>query len=154
MSSPSECYECRWQGSRRLLAVYLACQGVAWLAAWASALPAWLAFTLIIACLAHAAWALPRRILLTHEQAVTGLRHDVRGWQVYTRGGGWQPVRLCRDSMALPGLVVVRFERAGRWLGQSQCVPPDALGADEHRRLRVRLKFSRRRWGAAALRSG
>ncbi|GLO41971.1 protein YgfX [Pseudomonas putida] len=150
MSSPSECFECRWQGSRLLLAVYLVCQVLAWFAAWASPLPWWSAFAVVAACIAHAGWAIPRRILLTHERAVVGLRRDVRGWQVFSRARGWQPVRLCRDSLALPGLVVLRFVRAGRWLGESQCVPLDALGADEHRRLRVRLKFSRRRWAGVS----
>ncbi len=146
MSSPSECFECRWQGSRLLLAAYLGGQVLAWFAVWASALPGWLALAVVAACVAHASWVIPRRILLTHEHAVVGLRRDARGWQVFSRARGWQPVRLCRDSVALPGLVVLRFVRAGRWLAQSQCVPRDALRADQHRRLRVRLKFSRRRW--------
>ncbi|MDM3884975.1 hypothetical protein QSV36_05075 [Pseudomonas sp. BCRC 81390] len=146
MSSPSECFECRWHGSRRLLTAYLVCQVLAWLAVWASPLPGWQALAVVATCIAHAGWAIPRRILLTHEHAVTGLRRDARGWRVFSRARGWQPVRLCRDSVALPALVVLRFERAGQWLGESQCVPRDALGADEHRRLRVRLKFSRRRW--------
>ncbi|MCY1426589.1 hypothetical protein D9M71_424120 [compost metagenome] len=146
MSNPSECFQCRWQGSRLLLAVYLGCQVLAWLAVWASTLPGWLALAVVTACIAHAGWAIPRRILLTHEHAVVGLRRDARGWQVFSHARGWQAVRLCRDSVALPGLVVLRFVRAGCWLAESQCVPRDALGADEHRRLRLRLKFSRRRW--------
>lgn len=73
----------------------------------------------VAACIAHAGWAIPRRILLTHEHAVVGLRRDVRGWQVFSRARGWQPVRLCRDSVALPALVVLRFVRAGRWLGRA-----------------------------------
>lgn len=146
MSSPSECFECRWHGSRRLLTAYLGCQVLAWLAVWVSPLPGWQALAVVATCIAHAGWAIPRRILLTHERAVVGVRRDVCGWQVFSRAGGWQPVRLCRDSVALPELVVLRFVRAGRWLRQGQCVPRDALGADEHRRLRVRLKFSRRRW--------
>ena len=100
--------------------------------------------------IAHASWAIPRRILLTHDHAVVGVRRDARGWQVLSRARGWQPVRLCRDSVAVPGLVVLRFVRAGGWLGESQYIPPDALGADEHRRVRVRLNYSRRRWGQAS----
>jgi len=127
---------------------------LAWLAVWASPLPGWLALCIFATCIAHARWAIARRILLTHEHAVVGLRRDVRGWHVFCRARGWQPVRLCRDSVALPLLVVLRFERAGRWMGQSQCIPQDALGADEHRRLRVRLKFSRRRWAEAGASRG
>ena len=148
MSSPSECFQCRWQGSRLLLAAYLGCQGLALLVLWLNALPWWLGFCMLAACIAHARWVIPLRILLTDPRAVTGLRRDATGWQVFSRALGWQPVALARDSVALPGLVVLRFVRAGHWLGESQCVPRDALDADQHRRLRVRLKFSRRRFAA------
>ncbi|MFZ5937108.1 hypothetical protein BGP84_23795 [Pseudomonas putida] len=146
MSSPNECFECRWQGSRLLLAAYLGCQVLALLVLLLSALPWWLGLCVLAACIAHALWAIPRRILLTDPHAVTGLRRDASGWRVFSRALGWQPVRLCRDSVAVPGLVVLRFVRAGHWLGESQCVPRDAVGAEQHRRLRVRLKFSRRRF--------
>lgn len=146
MSSPNECFECRWQGSRLLLAAYLGCQVLALLVLLLSALPWWLGLCVLAACIAHALWAIPRRILLTDSHAVTGLRRDASGWRVFSRALGWQPVRLCRDSVAVPGLVVLRFVRAGHWLGESQCVPRDAVGAEQHRRLRVRLKFSRRRF--------
>jgi len=129
-----------------LLAAYLACQGLAQLALWLSTTPWWLCLPAVVACLAHACWAIPRRILLTHAHAVIGLRRDALGWRLFSRAEGWQAVRLCRDSVALPGLVVLRFVRPGRWFAQSQCVAKDAVGADQHRRLRVRLKFSRRRW--------
>ncbi|WP_322366750.1 protein YgfX [Pseudomonas sp. Teo4] len=146
MSSPSECFECRWQGSPLLLTAYLLCQVMAWVVLWMIALPWWLSLLAVVACLAHAGWVIPRRILLSHPRAVTGLRRDVHGWRLFSAEQGWQPVRLCRDSVALPGLVVLRFIREGRWVGESQCIPRDALEADQHRRLRVRLKFSRRRW--------
>ncbi|MDU9405579.1 protein YgfX [Pseudomonas sp. zfem004] len=149
MSSPSDRFECRWQGSRLLLTAYLASQALAIISLAVIALPLWLRGLLFFACLAHACWAIPRRILLTHPDAITGLRRDSRGWRLYSRARGWQAVRLCRDSIALPGLVVLRFVRKGRWLGESQCIVRDALAPEAHRRLRVRLKFSRRRWAAA-----
>lgn len=136
-----------------MLAAYLGCQVLALLVLWLSALPWWLGLCVLVACIAHACWAIPRRILLTDSHAVTGLRRDASGWRVFSRALGWQPVRLCRDSVAVPGLVVLRFVRAGHWLGESQCVPRDALGPDQHRRLRVRLKFSRRRFDSC-FRSG
>ncbi|MEG9625082.1 protein YgfX [Pseudomonas guariconensis] len=151
MSSPSEHFECRWQGSRLLLVAYLTCQVLALWAMVLSAQPWWLSVPLVLACLAHACWAIPRRILLTHPEAITGLRRDPTGWRLFSCARGWQQVRLCRDSVALPGLVVLRFVRSGRWFGESQCVPRDALDADHHRRLRVRLKFSRRRWAEVSV---
>ncbi|MCO7514656.1 hypothetical protein NJF44_05575 [Pseudomonas guariconensis] len=146
MSSPSEHFECRWQGSRLLLTAYLACQVLAFAALGLGAQPWWVTLPLAVACVAHACWAIPRRILLTHPEAITGLRRDPSGWRLFSRARGWQPVRLCRDSVALPGLVVLRYVRPGRRFGEAQCIPKDALGRDMHRRLRVRLKFSRRRW--------
>ncbi|MDZ5601218.1 protein YgfX [Pseudomonas sp. RP23018S] len=149
MSSPSEAFECRWQGSRLLLTAYLACLALALCAAWLSAAPAWLACLISLACATHAGWTIPRHILLTHPGAITGLRRSAQGWAVFTVSQGWQPARLCRDSLALPQLVVVRVVRRGRWLSESQCVAADGLPADQHRRLRVRLRFGRQRWQAA-----
>ncbi|MDH0303491.1 MULTISPECIES: protein YgfX [unclassified Pseudomonas] len=149
MSSPNDVFECRWQGSCLLLTAYLASLALAMIGLAAVALPIWLRCLLLFACLAHACWVIPHRILLSAPQAMTGLRRDARGWCVYSRAGGWQPATLCRDSIALPGIVVLRFVTKGRWLSQSQCIPGDALAHEQHRRLRVRLKFSRRRWAAA-----
>jgi len=150
VSSPSEVFECRWQGSRLLLTAYLASLALALLTLALMALPGWLRGLLAVVCLAHACWAIPRRVLLTHPEAITGLRRDLRGWHLYSRAQGWQPARLCRDSVALPAMVVLRFVRKGRMFSQSQCIPRDALDREAHRRLRVRLKFSRRRWAAPA----
>jgi toxin CptA len=45
-------------------------------------------------------------------------------------------------------IVVLRFRLQGERRVRSLCVPRDALAPDVHRRLRVRLRFSRRRWAA------
>ena len=99
-------------------------------------------------CLLHGAWVLPRQLLLSHPSAFTGLRRDEQGWQLWSRASGWQPVQLCRDSLALPGLVLLRFRLADEHRVRALCVPFDAQSSNVHRRLRVRLKFSRRRWVA------
>ncbi|MGN8261507.1 protein YgfX [Pseudomonas sp. SMSB3] len=154
MSSPSECFQCRWQGSRLLLAAYLAGLLLALPVLALSALPAWLAVGIAAALVVHACWAIPRRILLTHPGAVTGLRRDARGWHVFSQAHGWQPVRLCTDSVVVPQLVVLRFVRAGRWLSESQCIPADAMHIEQHRRLRVRLRFGRRRFASTPAAAG
>jgi toxin CptA len=146
VSSPSEHFECRWQGSRLLLTAYAASGVAAIVTLGVVAIPVWLRLLLLAVCLAHACWVIPRRILLTHPNAITGLRRDPRGWQLFSHALGWQPVRLRRDSLALPGLVVLRFVRPGRCWAEGLCVARDALEHEQHRRLRVRLKFSRRRW--------
>jgi toxin CptA len=148
VSSPSDGFECRWQASGHLLAAYLSGQLLALVSLILLEIPLWLSLVGIVLCLAHAAWVLPRYILLNHPQAVTGLRRDSAGWQLWRAAEGWQPVQLQRDSLALPGLVVLRFRWAGRRWVYGLCIPFDALEPVQHRRLRLRLKFSRRRWAA------
>ncbi|AZF57289.1 protein YgfX [Pseudomonas sp. R11-23-07] len=144
MSSPSNRFECRWQASRLLLAAYLFAQLFALGACLVVDLP--LASLGMLACLVHAAWVLPRHVLLTHRSSIRGLRRDEDGWQLFSAERGWHSVQLRPDSLALPLVVVLRYRVHGeRWV-RSTCVPHDAQTADMHRRLRVRLKFSRRRW--------
>ena len=100
----------------------------------------------MLLCLAHAVWVVPRHILLNHRSSICGLRRDEQGWQLFSAGRGWHGVQLRPDSLALPLIVVLRYRVPGEWRVRSICVPKDSQVADVHRRLRVRLKFSRRRW--------
>nr|BFD40219.1 hypothetical protein FFPRI1PSEUD_17180 [Pseudomonas sp. FFPRI_1] len=148
MSNPSRLFECRWRASRQLLAAYLLAQAFALGAVSLLDIPLFAKVLGIFLCLAHAGWVLPRQVLLTHPRAFTRLRYSADGWQLWNPAQGWQAVQLRPDSLALPLIVVLRYRLAGeRWV-RSLCVPRDAQAADEHRRLRVRLKFSRRRWVA------
>ncbi|SET38772.1 toxin CptA [Pseudomonas graminis] len=92
-------------------------------------------------------------ILLDQPQSPAGLRRDSNGWALWNEEGGWQPVQLRPDSLALPHMVVLRFRAVtghwlSRWWVRSLCIPADAMAPDSHRRLRLRLKFSRQRWAA------
>ncbi|WP_341521098.1 protein YgfX [Pseudomonas sp. G.S.17] len=153
MSSLHDRFECRWQPSRWLLAAYLGAQLLALIALYLLDIPTWALLGGVLLCVAHACWIIPRRISLGSSSAFTALRRNAEGWQLWNRRDGWQAVQLRRDSMALPLLVVLRFRLAGkggsgsRWV-RGLCIPRDAMAPDEHRRLRVRLKFSRRRWAA------
>lgn len=131
-----------------MLAAYLLAQAFALCALFLLVIPFWVSVLGAIGCLCHAAWVLPRQILLSHPKAFCGLRRDADGWQLWNQADGWQPVQLRPDSLALPLIVVLRFRLRGEWRVRSICVPRDAQAADLHRRLRVRLKFSRRRWAA------
>lgn len=116
-------------------------------------IPGWALILSLALCLAHAGWVVPGSIVLNGSTAFTGLRRNAEGWQLWNKRDGWQPVQLCRDSMALPLLVVLRFrlgsDGRGKWRWvRGVCIPRDALAPDVHRRLRLRLKFSRRRWAA------
>ena len=148
MSNPSDGFECRWRPSRRLLALYALIQGLALAALWLVEIPLWARVLGVGFCLAHAAWVLPRQVLLCSAQAFSGLRCDAEGWQLWSAALGWQAIQLRPDSLALPQVVVLRFRLAGERRVRGLCIPHDALAHDLHRRLRVRLKFSRRRWAA------
>ncbi|WP_338801041.1 protein YgfX [Pseudomonas sp. RSB 5.4] len=148
MFSPNNTFECRWHASRQLLAAYLLAQAFALGALFLLSIPLWASLLGAFACLLHGAWVVSRQILLRHPQAFCGLRRDADGWQLWNQAGGWQAVQLRPDSLALPLIVVLRFRLRGERRVRSICVPRDSQAADVHRRLRVRLKFSRRRWAA------
>ncbi len=131
-----------------LLRLYLSVLALAVLATALSALPAGWKLLVLALCAVHAWWTLPRYVLLSDAAAWRGLRHDETGWQLWSRAHGWQPVQLRPDSLALPLAVVLRVRLPGAWRSRGLCIPFDAMGPAEHRRLRVRLKFSRRRWAA------
>lgn len=141
MSSPSNTFECRWHASGQVLALYLTAQVAAIASLCLAAIPLWAILVGLVVCAGHAGWTLwaPR---------FSGIRHDPTGWKLWSVQGGWQPVQLKPDSLALPALIVLRFRLPGQWWVRGLCIPRDALPADDHRRLRVRLKFTRRRWAA------
>lgn len=149
MSSLSEVFECQWQPSRQLLAFYALTQSLALLSLALVEVPLWALLLGIGFCLAHAVWVLPRYLLLSAPQAYRALRCTADGWQVESRAHGWQAIELHPDSLALPLIVLLRFRLAGQRRVRSLCIARDSLACDQHRRLRVRLKFSRHRWAAA-----
>lgn len=146
MSSRNDRFECHWAASRALCWSY----GVAQLLAIGSILtlqvPPLVGFALLTGCVAHGIWVLPRHLLLSAPGAVTGLRRTPSGWALYCRESGWRPARLMFDSLALPALVIVRYRLPGQWWTRSACIPADALDPDTHRRLRLRLRWSRKRF--------
>ncbi|MEX6504150.1 protein YgfX [Pseudomonas zhanjiangensis] len=148
MSSRSDGFECRWRPSRRLLTLYALVQGLALLSLLLVEIPLWARLLGIGFCLLHGSWVLPRHVLLNSARAFSALRCDADGWQLWSAAGGWQAIELRPDSLALPMAVVLRFRLAGQRWTRGLCIPRDAMAADLHRRLRVRLKFSRRRWQA------
>ena len=78
-----------------------------------------------------------------------GLRHTAdQGWQLWSAEYGWRSVQLRADSIAIPTLVLLRYRSASQWFYRTALIPLDSLPQDSHRRLRVRLKFSRQRWRA------
>ncbi len=148
MTSTIEPFECHWRPSRLLLGGYLLVAALAWLAILLAELSGHWQGVLLTLLLMHAAWVIPRQLLMRRAGAISGLRHDADGWQLYSVRDGWQAVQLYPDSLALPPAIFLHFRlRDQRWR-RGLCIACDALPAAQHRRLRVRLKFSRRRWAA------
>uniref|UniRef100_A0A7C1WRW5 Toxin CptA n=1 Tax=Pseudomonas graminis TaxID=158627 RepID=A0A7C1WRW5_9PSED len=153
MSSRSDRFECRWRPSRALLTAYLVAQVLALASTVLLSIPLWAKAVVVLLCALHASRSLRMFILLDQPQSPAGLRRDSSGWALWSEEGGWQPVQLRPDSLALPHMVVLRFRAVtghwlSRWWVRSLCIPADAMAPDSHRRLRLRLKFSRQRWAA------
>ncbi|MNO93753.1 hypothetical protein D3C76_853570 [compost metagenome] len=146
MSSRIEPFECRWRASRYLLAAYLSVLALAVLSLLLAATPVTLQASGLLLCSLHALWVLPRHVLLRSPASYGALRHAADGWQLWSERAGWQRVQLRPDSLALPQLIVLRFRRPGCLFSEGLCLPVDSLTPELHRRLRVRLRFSRDRW--------
>jgi toxin CptA len=149
VSSRSEVFECSWRPSRQLLAFYALIQCLALLSLALVDIPLWARALGVVFCVVHAAWVLPRHLLLRSPSAYRALRCTADGWHVHSAAQGWQAIELHPDSLALPLIVLLRFRLAGQRRVRALCVARDSLASDQHRRLRVRLKFSRHRWAAA-----
>ncbi|WP_108095479.1 protein YgfX [Pseudomonas sp. GV071] len=143
MSSPSKTFECRWQASRRLAVFSFGAHLCALVALLTAALPFWATVLGVALWAVHAGWAWRQR-----AAGFCAIRHDADGWYLGYSDGRWQSVQLRPDSLALPPLIVLRFRLPGQWWVRGLCIAADALPADSHRQLRVRLKFTRRRWAA------
>ncbi|MFD2836361.1 protein YgfX [Azotobacter vinelandii] len=149
MSNPSDVFECRWQPSRQLLAAYLIVQALALGSLALADIPSWGGSCSVFRC----AWRMRSGVCqdmscypIPWLSVVCVIQQ--KGWQLWSARGGWQSVQLRPDSLALPLAIILRFRLPEeRWV-RGICIPRDALARDVHRRLRVRLKFSRRRWVA------
>ncbi|MGE6992479.1 protein YgfX [Pseudomonas sp. NPDC047961] len=142
----SQAFECRWRASGPLLAMYLVMLLLAVIALLILPVPFWLRMFGLLLCVLHAAWAIPSRLLFCRRCSWLGLRHDQKGWSLWSQERGWEPVQLLPDSIALPLVVVLRFKQPDDWFARGLCIPRGVMTAEQHRRLRLRLKFSRRRW--------
>ncbi|MBB6342138.1 toxin CptA [Pseudomonas fluvialis] len=148
MTSMIEPFECHWRPSRLLLGGYLLVAALASLSIMLAELPGRWQVILLMLLLLHTTWVLPRQLLMRHAGATSGLRHDADGWQLYSERDGWQAAQLYPDSLALPSAIFLQFRLKDQRWRRGLCIACDALPAAQHRRLRVRLKFSRRRWAA------
>lgn len=148
MSSRLEPFECRWSASIGLLRLHALVAFVAGVCPWLAAIP-WMLKPLLT-LLVLWSWHRVRERQLQHRypDVPRRLRHGTDGWQLWSPAAGWQAIQLHPDSLALPRLVVLRYRLPGARRTRSLCIARDSLGADAHRRLRVRLRFAPRRFAA------
>lgn len=145
-SRSNQTFSCFWQPSLRLSWVVLLVTGLGFFAAFSADI-SWA--LRICVCLILGRPILQQLYLLRCRQTPQlrrGLRHCPQGWQLWSAKQGWQPIQLRADSIAIPALVLVRYRHSWQRFYRSALVSADSLPQDSHRRLRLRLKFSRQRW--------
>lgn len=114
-----------------------------------AAISAWLKLSIVTLLVAQALWHGVRLLHTEQPGKRTGVRFTAQGWQLWNAQTGWQRVQLGAGSIALPALVLLRYKYPQHLFYRSAVIAFDSLTHDEHRRLRVRLKFSRQPWLAA-----
>lgn len=145
-SRSKQVFSCFWQPSLRLSWAVLLVSGLGCLAAFNANISTALR---VCVCLALCGPIVQQLYLLQYRQTPQlkrGLRYCPQGWQLWSAKQGWQPIQLRGDSMAIPALVLVRYRHSWQRFYRSALIPADSLPQDSHRRLRLRLKFSRQRW--------
>lgn len=148
MHDQNNSFTCHWQPSLRVSLLALLMSLLACIAVAISAL-AWpwktIALTVLVV---QTVYQLMQILRLQQPSQRRGLRHTAQGWQIWDAQQGWRAVQLRADSIAIPLLVLLRYRYANQWFYRTLLVGVDSLSSDSHRRLRVRLKFSRQRWQA------
>lgn len=72
-----------------------------------------------------------------------GLRYSETGWQLWTAQQGWRAIDLLGTSVVVARLIVVYYRHPQHWFSPALVLPRDVLSAEQHRRLRVQLRFAR-----------
>lgn len=113
-----------------------------------AAIPAWLKLSLLVLLVIQAICHGLHLLAVEQPNKRVGVRLTAQGWQLWSAQAGWQVVQLGAASIAIPALVVLRYKYPQQIFYRSAVIAADSLTQDEHRRLRVRLKFSRQPWQA------
>jgi toxin CptA len=128
--------------SRRLTGLLAGLHAFAIALFWLAPLPHWLAI-LLTAALLGSAWSTLRRHgfrTLRHSLIALRLDADCR-CEFQTRAGAWHEAALLGSSFVSPYLTVLNLKPAGGRLVKHLVIFPDAVNAEDFRRLRVRLKW-------------
>lgn len=127
-----------WYPDPWLMRINHVIAGVVCVAVFLSGLP-WLARWVLIAVYTfYALWL----AICTRRNTRQGLRYYADGWQLWDEETeGWQTIQLSPHSLVLPQVIILYFRRANHWRRWALVLPAYVLDSEEHRALRVRLRF-------------
>ena len=122
-----------------MLAVLVSLYVLAAVAWWQTPLATWMRWLVSTVLTAHFVYLYRLHITGTSTAAVRALRWDrAQGWRLRNADASWVSAQLCIPVFVSYHLVAVRF-RTGRFRTRTLALSADRLGADDFRRLRVRL---------------
>ncbi|BAN35214.1 hypothetical protein SCD_n01388 [Sulfuricella denitrificans skB26] len=128
--------------SRRLAGLLAGMHGFAAAVFWLAPLPLWLAVSLMSVLLGSAWHTLRRDGFRTLQHSLVALRLDADcRCEFQTRTGAWHEAALLGSSFVAPYLTVLNLKPASGRLVKHLVILPDAVNAEDFRRLRVWLKW-------------
>lgn len=134
--------ECHWHSSRILLYLYIICVLVALIIIWLLPIDLLgsLLGTLILSC--YSVWILLQQILLIMPNSFVAIRRSTTSWLIGNNQNEWYTIKLIHSScIVLTWIVILRFHVEGTKRTFTICLPVDGISTDEHRRLRVFLRY-------------
>lgn len=128
--------------SRRLAGLIAGMHVLAAAMFWLVPVPQWLAASLMPAFVGSAAHALRRDAFRTLRHSLIAVRLDADCRCAFqTRAGAWHDAALLGSSFVSPYLTVLNLRPAGGRRTKHLVLLPDAVNAEDFRRLRVWLKW-------------
>jgi toxin CptA len=98
----------------------------------------------------NAGWTIWRHALLKHSGSAVALEfRDEAECNARLRSGQWLKCQILPSTYVTPLLIVLNLAHGGSWFARHVVIFPDSIAPDIHRRLRVRLRWSKSASGVA-----
>ncbi|WP_371257735.1 protein YgfX [Sulfuricella sp. T08] len=128
--------------SRRLAGLLVGMHGFSAAMFWLAPLPQWIVVLLMPVFLGSAWHTLRRDSFRTLQNSLVALRLDTDcSCEFQTRAGAWHEADLLGSSFVAPYLTVLNLKPESGRLVKHLVILPDAIHAEDFRRLRVWLKW-------------
>lgn len=135
-------FECHWHSSKALVCFYLSCYVLALLVVGHLPLAIQWQLLVILILSVHTIWIGLKHLLYMLPSSVVAIRRSVTNWFIYSRKQGWQMIHLIPTGCVIYAwLVVLQFRVEGSKRSVWVCLPIDGMLNNEHRRLRVYLRY-------------